>query len=417
MAAGGGMTFSDGWLWAPGYPTLLAIHESLSGVAQDVRGTQIVVAFATTWLVYWLTWQIGQGVAGRSEAASRRGAAIASWLFACNPSGIFFAVSLWSELIYGSVLLTALAGFERCSRGDSERPQRAALFTGVALGVCVLFRGVATYMLPLFAGVLLFTRRGRPGAALCAGLLVAATIATVAPYSAYISTKFGAFTISDRTLGRMMYLGNNDFSPVDFDYGSGVLGNRRLKAHTATGRPHCAPPNEGIRLSRCSLSEGFEWILEHPGTFLARIPERIAQLVNPHSFLTRHLRLGRSRAIPPPAREGLVLADALLSITLMLGGVLGLAAFGRGPMGLLVSGVLLYHLAVIAALAGMTRYRVPLEPLLMIYTALALADRRALTTALRREPWRAAVAAAALLVLLPLILWHLPSGWPAWKSW
>ena len=50
-------------------------------------------------------------------------------------------------------------------------------------------------------------------------------------------------------------------------------------------------------------------------------------------------------------------------------GTLGLVLYGRGGRGLLVSGIWLYHVAAISLLAGLTRYRVPLEPLLMIYAA------------------------------------------------
>ena len=50
-------------------------------------------------------------------------------------------------------------------------------------------------------------------------------------------------------------------------------------------------------------------------------------------------------------------------------GTLGLVLYGRGGRGLLVSGIWLYHVAAISLLAGPTRYRVPLEPLLMIYVA------------------------------------------------
>ena len=45
----------------------------------------------------------------------------------------------------------------------------------------------------------------------------------MAPYSIYISKKMDAMVISDRTLGQMMWLGNNTFDPITFDYGNGQL--------------------------------------------------------------------------------------------------------------------------------------------------------------------------------------------------
>ena len=39
-------------------------------------------------------------------------------------------------------------------------------------------------------------------------------IFTVAPYNLYVSSKFEHTIVSDRTLGQMMWLGNNDFKPM-----------------------------------------------------------------------------------------------------------------------------------------------------------------------------------------------------------
>lgn len=144
---------------------------------------------------------------------------------------------------------------------------------------------------------------------------------------------------------------------------------------------------------------------------------RIAQLLNPHSFLTRHLRAGRWPGLPQFVDELLIVADAAISIGLIGLGALGLAAFGRGPMGIAIAGVLLYHVAVIAALAGLTRFRVPLEPLLTIYAALALANWGAVRDVLHHTRWRRITAASALAILTPLVLWHLPDGWPGWQGW
>ena len=99
--------------------------------------------------------------------------------------------------------------------------------------------------------------------------------------------------MSDRTLGQMMWLGNNDFDPITFDYGSGKLSRRAFKRTTATGRKPCADRKEAIARDQCQTEAGKEWIKEHKWEFAKRMPVRVAQLVNPHSLLTRHLRWGR----------------------------------------------------------------------------------------------------------------------------
>ena len=104
-------------------------------------------------------------------------------------------------------------------------------WTGILLGGCVLFRGVATYMLPIFMGALLWGRLRQRAAWKQAAILCVATMLTVAPYSFYASSKFGTFMVSDRTLGQMMWLGNNDFKPVTFDWGNGQLSGRVSAPH------------------------------------------------------------------------------------------------------------------------------------------------------------------------------------------
>ena len=101
----------------------------------------------------------------------------------------------------------------------------------------------------------------------------------------------------------------------------------------------------------------------------------------------------------------------------MVGGAVGLAARARSGMGLVFNGILLYHVAAIAALAGLSRYRVPLEPLLMIYAAALFADWSGSMRRLRESRLRAWITGIGLILFVPLVLWYLPAGWPWWRSW
>jgi hypothetical protein len=71
----------------------------------------------------------------------------------------------------------------------------------------------------------------------------------------------------------------------------------------------------------------------------------------------------------------------------------------------------------IAVLAGLTRYRVPLEPLWSIYAAALLAHPRdTLARFTDGRPW-SVFGTFVLVVLLGLMAWFLPAGWPSWGSW
>ena len=74
------------------------------------------------------------------------------------------------------------------------------------------------------------------------------------------------------------------------------------------------------------------------------------------------------QGLPRWVDEGIIAVNVGWNLMVLWLGTLGLVLYGRGGRGLLVSGIWLYHVGR-CLLAGLTRYRVPLEPLLMICTA------------------------------------------------
>jgi hypothetical protein len=433
MANGHGMTSSVGWLWAPGYPFLISIFEKTTGWGSNIKVLQLFVA---TFIIYFM-YKLGKRF-GKTE----RSGLIAAGLYALSPTQIFFAMSLWSECLYGGLLLLAIGLFDRLRASGStsllntdpseenlaalenvqpkEAKEKASIIAvklGLIVGVCVLFRGVATYMLPIFLVALVWKRLRDMSAWKQGVFLLIGTTLMVAPYSIYISKKYDHRIISDRTMGQMMWLGNNDFNPVTFDWGNGQLSRYEFKTHTKIGRKACGSKSDAMGREDCQTENGITWIKSNSEEFVRRMPLRAAQLLNPHSFLTRHLRWGYWRGLPQPFDEFLILWNVLWSFIVIWGGTIGLCAKGRGGRGLLISGILLYHVAAISILAGLTRYRVPLEPLLMLYSALLLSNPRKVFRNLRDSPWRLFALGVSAAFLVPLCLYFLPTGWSWWQYW
>lgn len=424
MAKGQGMTASAGWLWAPGWPTLVGLFKWATGYGGIVISLSIVVSCANQVLLYLLAQRVfGGGAADEADLRQLLAGRVAAWMYAVSLHQAFFAQRMWSEVVYTCVLLGGLLLFVRARDALESGRRRDALvgagMLGVAIGVCVLFRGVAQYMMPVFVVGLLWGRLRRGLAWAQVPAMVAGMALTVAPYSIHATEKFETFVLSDRTLGQMMWLGNNDYPPITFDYGNGQLSQRAFKRHKKDGRPPCAKRSKALELDACQTEAGKEWILDNKAEFLSRMPMRVAQLVNPHSLLTRHLRWHRYPGMGWVTREVLILMQAVGSLAVMLVGAFGLTTRARRGRGVVIGGILLYHVAAIAALAGLTRYRVPLEPLLMLYAAGVFADWNGTKAALSEGPfrWRAALTVVTLAVLTPLILWYLPAGWPEWRHW
>ncbi len=403
LMMGDGMIGTQGWLWAPAYPSLMAVHGIVTGLPRTIQVTQLAVSMLMVAMLFQLATQLHDRRSGR----------IAAWAYAINPTYAFYATSQWSETLYAALLCGAVMALGWAREGSWRR----AWLPGFLVGSCVLFRGVATYLLPIFLIGLLWERVRHSDAWRAAALCALTAALTVAPYSAYATHKFGGTVISDRTMGQMMWLGNNDFPPVTFDWGNGVLRKRHYNRLLQLGRPHCKFTANPVLQDACETANGIQWIKDNPEEFARRIPMRVAQMFNPHSFLSRHLRWGRWTGMPDLIKEGLLGAVVLFSFGTLVGGTVGMAARGRGWYAVTASLIVLYHVGAIAMLAGLTRYRVPLEPLWLVMAAPFFADRSGVLRELFSSRWRTASAFVVCTGLIGFMMVYLPSAWPEWVAW
>ena len=247
ITAGGGMGAPKSWLWAPGYPYTIAFFREYApfGATWTLPWVQGILGAACCVAMYWLCVRVH---------GDRTSARWGAWLYALHPTLVFFAGRLWCEAIYGPMLLLAVLSVLWARDGRWMR----ALLPGVILGLCMLTRGVATYLAPIFLIAALWPdspedgwrnamKRRYPHAL---ALLAAAAI-VVAPYSYSASKRYGKFILNDATLGNLMFLGNNDFPPLTFDYGNGTLRDiARFKA-TRHGRRHCKGTEDPIEWNKC----------------------------------------------------------------------------------------------------------------------------------------------------------------------
>jgi hypothetical protein len=399
-----------GWLPAPGFPYLLAACKALFGSFEAVKWVHVALAAP----MVLTTFALGRRVGGM------RAGVFAAWGMALHPTLVFFAGTMWTETLYTALLLPTVLGVLWAREGG---PSRAAA-VGFGLGLCVLNRGMATWMAPIFALALLwpdaaaatvaswraaFAERQRHLAAFAVAWLL-----TIAPYSAVASARWGGFLVSDATLGHVIAMGNDDYPPLTFDYQIGQLTGPLFARTEARGRAPCPHDGGPVAYDHCEVTRATAWIGAHPGTFLARVPERWSQLFNPHSFLTRHVLWGFWPTLPWEGRQLVVLAQVVCSYVVLIGGAVAMWARGRGPYAVLVAGIWLYYLAVIGALYGLTRFRLPVEPLLVVAVAGALAHPAEVVAGLREHRWRAVGALLTALALAALMGRHLGSGFPAW---
>ncbi len=396
------------WLPAPGYAYLLAASHALFGSFESVKWVQWALVVPTLAMLYALGRRVGD----------RRSARLLTWGFAIHPTFVFYTGTMWTETVYTTLLISLVLSVLWARDGGPRR----AIVPGLALAACVLTRGVATYMAPIVVAALLapdqiigglaawrdgWARRRRHAVALVAALILA-----VAPYSIAASMRWGGFVISDATLGHVASLGNDEFPPVTFDYGIGQLTGEVYDATRNSGQVNCPRRLGVLEMDQCKVDEVRQWIARHKVEFLRRIPTRLAQLFNPHSFLTRHIRWNDWPGIPWALKEALVVYQAAFTMAVVWLGTLAIWARARGAAGLVTVGIIAYTVAVIATVYGLSRFRLPLEPFWMLWIAVALSDVRGAWASLKGSSWRLAGALVTLPTLIVLTLRYAWTGWP-----
>lgn len=400
-----------GWLPAPGFPYLLAACQVMFGSFESVKWVHWLLTIPTLASLTAVADHLGGRRAGRWMA----------WLFALHPTFIFYVGTMWTETVYTALLAWSLHALVWARAGGPAR----ALVLGLLLGACILNRGVATWIAPIVALGLVApavpTTLRDWAASISArsrhlGAYVLAMFLSVAPYSIAASSRWGGPVISDATLGHVIALGNDDYPPITFDYGIGQLTGRLFSHTLSTGRRDCNKGEGPVVYDRCEVRRAATWIEEHPREFLARVPTRLAQLFNPHSFLTRHILWGYWPGLPWLLKQGILLAQVGMTSIACGFGAFATLGRARGPLGLVTGGILLYYVVLISFLYGLTRFRLPVEPLLLLWVACWLADPRESWAALRDAPVRLAAASFTTALVTALMGVYLWTGFPGMEA-
>lgn len=324
----------------PLYPIWAYLMGGFAGSSVAPILVDIVLSTATIYVLYRLALELFH---------SRVAALLAAFAAALYPHFIFFALTGLTETVY--VFLTVLAFLLL---------YRARYFWGsVALVASILVRPSLDFLAPMLIVVfaLVVHRAGWRAAALKLGQYALIYLVLIAPWWLHNEIKYDRFVRLSLGDGIVMYLGNNPANKT----GGGVC-NERYCDHDGT---HPAwQIQDPIEKNRALFQAGVDYILAEPGHFVA-----MAGL--------KFLRFWRLWPYDEGYRTPLIIAASLLSYApvLLLAGVF-VVRRGVGD-GRRLSPILLYvafltavHLITIASV----RYRLPLEPFLIVLAMAALAD-------------------------------------------
>ncbi|MEA2410897.1 MAG: hypothetical protein QOC77_1458 [Thermoleophilaceae bacterium] len=330
--------------WPPGYSFLLAgVYTVFGADTFHALVANAVIGALTVPLVYW----IGHRALGRS-AAIAAGAALAVF-----PGQILMADVALAETLYAFELVGFLALLMTLGRG-----RRALAVLGVCAGLAALTRGEGL-LFPLIVLAFGWTRGERKLAVRQAAVVAVVMALTVTPWTIRNIDVAKGFVPVGGNASYTLWAGHNP---------------------RANGGPVYQTPAELARYNGLSEAEiasrqrraAIDWAVSHPLRELELIPLKLNALVRGDSLLIRTWINAAGQAPLTSAETDLLggvadlasyaLIAALLASVVMYGRALWRIPVVRASLAFLAAAIPLYGLVYY----GNVRYRIPLEPLMLL---------------------------------------------------
>ena len=381
--------------WPPVYPWLLSTLQGFFGEPANVAWARAFNALCSTLVVV-----ATMGLA--AEVGGRRAAVLAGWFAALSPALSIWAALLYTEALFVLVFVTALWLAVRMSQ--SERGLRAAPFVvGALLGFGAVIRAAGLILLVAVAVGAAVARLtgGRDGprtagaqrlramracaealAILVTGLLV------LLPWVVRNTLVTGELRWASATGSTNMALGWSGaripFERVGLDdktiYGAPLGGMRRRLEAPGPAIPGVEVFSDGTNMEAFAPARMREVLREHPGWALRSRLVHVSELCSPLSFAHRAVRTGQLDRLERSTllRRTFTVGGAALTALLLSFALVGVARGRYSPaVGWLAAAVAAAHLVVPLLMFGISRFRAPLDPLILVFAALAFVPRPA----------------------------------------
>ena len=356
FASGGGFTVDEANLWPPGHIAFLGLHFRLFG--KELLYPKLSQAVLSTFTVYFM-WRIA-----RHALPTPRQALIATAGIAFYPTLVAFTHYLWAETLYLFFYAGAAAAFFEAHARDQRRWY---VLSAVAFALAALTKSIGLYTGALWVAWMLW--QGRADLRRAAGraaLFTVAVAACILPYTYYNYLQFDRFVLIDMSLGRNLYYGHNALGPPSWDYGL----SRPFGRHRKPNRVRCdeipglTHPKD---VERCEVDGAIQFIREHKVETLRRFGVKMADLFAPTSPLVTAVATGKYQPAPEGGWRIFLMALAVVPWLITgVGAVMSLTLVGWNRWKVWFGLLIFFYLMVHWATVGASRYRLTLEPFLII---------------------------------------------------
>jgi 4-amino-4-deoxy-L-arabinose transferase-like glycosyltransferase len=351
--------------WPPGFPFLLSIvyrvtgPEPLSGELMNAGLGALNVA---------ALYALALRVFGRREAI------VAALGLAILPGQILWTDVLLAETLYTLTLTVFFVLVAYLPRGPWT-----VVVLGLAIGLAILIRGEGILLIPAVLAIW-WPERPRRHLLTRGVALVAVAALTVLPWTVRNTLAMDSFVPLSTNSSTTLWSGHNP----------GATGSQNYAPPQLLARVPQSGKEREVEEGRLLRREALEYMVSHPGHELELIPLKLLNLMRGDSWALEWVNNDReqTQAISDKWASVLrVVADfgwyALLAATVAALATLGRELWGRretrGVIALFAGSLVLYGFVYY----GNYRYRVPLEPLMLLVSAPLVARTWGMRSALR----------------------------------
>lgn len=321
-------------------------------------------------------------------------AALSAALVAIHPELIHYTHFLWTETLVATLLLAAVWALDRWA--DDPR-RRWLVLAGAAVGYGILTREMLLYFVPVV--LLWLWRRAGWSVRSTAGpalVFVAAAGAIVLPWTARNYALHGRLVLVSTT--RWLPIAQGNVLPKR---GS----NLALGWSRDVAREYAATTGE-IEREEFAKQAALRAIRdEQPAWIFRKLQRNTYLLLTPMTQLSRYAERGWfGEGAGQKRAEALVPLEAWVYVVLLTLGVAALWVVPDERTKLLVVGLLLVHFAIYTVANANHRFRVPLQPFLLMYVGPLLCARGLVP---RKAPGRWIGAGASVAIVASIVAVYL----------
>jgi 4-amino-4-deoxy-L-arabinose transferase-like glycosyltransferase len=337
--------------WPPGFPFLISLVYRILGVHPELGLVlNVVLATATAVLLYLVAERMLGRIAGL----------VAGGAFALLPGPIFFTGLFLTETTFIFILVgfLALALFLPARRW-------APVVLGIAVGLAALTRGEGLLMavIPL---AMWWGHHPRSEWLRRSALLLAATALTILPWTVRNAIAMDAFIPVSTNASTTLWSGHNDLAN-----GGPTYPPRLLLAQVRNGNDRQRFEVGEARLLR---REAINWAIRNPHKELGLIPRKLLSLNGATSnVFPTWFNAGQERQVDTSGVIVFSVVGDAGSYFLLFGTLVSLVLIGIRPLWRIhpgMQGVLAYLMLCLVAYGfvyyGQFRYRIPMEPLMIL---------------------------------------------------